>query len=105
MNIKITSVLLVGLLCAASGAAYAVSGDGNGADATGIQSGATRGSSLPPDNTPGSPASGSNAGNGTGTSGGASGSGSGAGGGTGAAGGGTGGAGGGTGSWTHKSSP
>jgi hypothetical protein len=101
MNIKITSLLLIGLLCAPTGAAYAVSG--NGADAT--QSGATRGSSVPPDNTPGSPASGSSAGNGTGTSGGASGSGSGAGGGTGAAGGGTGGAGGGTGSWTHKSSP
>jgi hypothetical protein len=105
MNIKVTSLLLIGLLSTATGTAYALANNDNGADATGTQFGATRGSSVPPDNTPGSPASGSNAGNGTGTSGGASGSGSGAGGGTGAAGGGTGGAGGGTGSWTHKSSP
>ncbi|WP_412034167.1 hypothetical protein [Pseudomonas mandelii] len=100
MNLKMTSIFLAGLLSVASAATFAASGDG--ADATVTKSGATSGSTMPPDNTPGSPSSGnstdSGGGSGTGTSGGASGSGSGAGGGTGAAGGGTGGAGGGTGS-------
>jgi hypothetical protein len=99
MNIKITTLLLAGLLSATSLASYAESGDG--ADATGTKSGATSGPVMPPDNTPAAP-SGGNAGDGgaTGSSSGSAGgnSGSGAGGGTGAAGGGTGGAGGGTGS-------
>ncbi|NUU34874.1 hypothetical protein [Pseudomonas sp. C2B4] len=103
MNIKITSLVLGGLLCAASLVTFAASGDD--ADATGIKSSATSGPVMPPDNTPTAP-SGGNAGDGgaTGSSRGSAGSangfgsGSGAGGGTGPAGGGTGGAGGGTGS-------
>ncbi|BFT62287.1 hypothetical protein [Pseudomonas moorei] len=52
MNIKLTSLLLAGLLSAASLATYAASGDG--ANTTGTQSGATSGPVMPPDNTPGS---------------------------------------------------
>ncbi|NSX08600.1 hypothetical protein HTX81_08425 [Pseudomonas lini] len=107
MNIRITSLLLAGLLAGASANIFAASGDG--ADATGTKSGGISSSTMPPDNTPGSPAGGTSSdthgSSGTGTDGGASGSGSGAGGGTGSAGGGTGGAGGGTGSSTHKSNP
>ncbi|WPN49019.1 hypothetical protein [Pseudomonas sp. P8_241] len=104
MNIRVTSLILAGLLSAASVTTFAASGDG--ADATGAQSGSIKGSAMPPDNTPASPSGGSGAdggatGSSSGSSGsntGSSGSGSGAGGGTGGAGGGTGGAGGGTGS-------
>ncbi|MBK5309351.1 hypothetical protein JFT92_05110 [Pseudomonas sp. TH35] len=106
MNIRMTSLLLAGLVVTASANIFAASGDG--AEATGTQSGGISSSTFPPDNTPGSPAGGTSSdthGSGTGTDGGASGSGSGAGGGTGSAGGGTGGAGGGTGSSTHKSNP
>nr|WP_180203534.1 hypothetical protein [Pseudomonas sp. SbOxS1]NYU03254.1 hypothetical protein [Pseudomonas sp. SbOxS1] len=99
MNTRIASLFLAGLLCTASLATFAASGDD--ADTTSTKSGATSGPVMPPDNTPSSP-SGGNAGDGgaTGSSSGSAGSnsGSGAGGGTGAAGGGTGGAGGGTGS-------
>ncbi|URM27196.1 hypothetical protein LLY42_25740 [Pseudomonas frederiksbergensis] len=98
MKGRITSMLLAGLLAMSSASTFAASGDG-----------ATGTSTMPPDNTPGSPAGGTSSdthgSSGTGTDGGASGSGSGAGGGTGSAGGGTGGAGGGTGSSTHKSNP
>ncbi|WP_082377841.1 hypothetical protein [Pseudomonas sp. RIT-PI-q] len=105
MNIKITSLVLAGLLSAASVATFAASGESP--DATGTRSGATSGSTMPPDhNTPAEPSggnssSGGSSGSGTsssGNGGNAGNSGSGAGGGTGAAGGGTGGAGGGTGS-------
>ncbi|MDR7283781.1 hypothetical protein J2X84_002610 [Pseudomonas corrugata] len=98
MTIKLTSLLLAGLLCAASATTFAMSNDG--ADATGTQSGATSAPTPPPDNTPGTPSAGNNSdsGGGTGTNGGVNSSGSGTGGGTGPAGGGTGSAGGGTGS-------
>lgn len=107
MKIKITSLLLAGLLSATSLATFAASNDD--ADVTRPKPRATGGPVMPPDNTPASP-SGGNAGDGgaTGSSSGSAGSasgagsGSGAGGGTGSAGGGTGGAGGGTGSWTNK---
>ena len=111
MSIKMTSLLLAGVLCALSVGIFAASGDG--ADATGTRSGfSIGGSTMTPNNNPGHPSSdqhanGSNSGSGSadGAKGGNAGnSGSGAGGGTGAAGGGTGGAGGGTGSWTRKSS-
>lgn len=110
MTIKMTSLLLAGVLSAMSVGIFKASGDG--ADATGTQSGSIGGSTMAPNNNPGQPMSDHNAngGNsGSGSSGGGNGgnagnSGSGAGGGTGAAGGGTGGAGGGTGSWTRKSS-
>lgn len=105
INLKISSLILAGLLSAVSVATYAASNDG--ADATGTKSGSTGGSTMAPNNTTGAPAAGSTSGSGssgassssgtgTNTNGGTSGSG--AGGGTGAAGGGTGGAGGGTGS-------
>jgi hypothetical protein len=110
MIIKVTSLLLAGVLCALSLGIVAASGDG--ADATGTRSGSIGGSTMVPNNNPGQPSSdqhanGSNSGSdssGGGNGGNAGNSGSGAGGGTGAAGGGTGGAGGGTGSWTRKSS-
>jgi hypothetical protein len=110
MTIKMTSLLLAGVLSALFVGIFAASGDD--ADATGTRSGSIRGSTMAPNNNPGQPSSDHNAdgGNsGSGSSGGANAgnagnSGSGAGGGTGAAGGGTGGAGGGTGSWTRKSS-
>nr|WP_314529242.1 hypothetical protein [uncultured Pseudomonas sp.] len=111
-TLKITSLVLAGLMSAASLGAYAATGDG--ADATGTKSGSVGGSTMSPNNTPAMPSGGTGSGSGstpstgsgsgsgrgsggsTGTNGGTSGSG--AGGGTGAAGGGTGGAGGGTGS-------
>lgn len=116
MIIKVTSLLLAGVLSALSVGIFAASGDG--ADATGTRPGATSGSTMVPNNNPGQPsidhnADGGNSGSDTsgdgngGNGGNAGNSGSGAGGGTGAAGGGTGGAGGaggGTGSWTRKSS-
>lgn len=110
MSIKMTSLLLAGVLSAMSVGIFAASGDG--ADATGTQSGSIGGSTMAPNNNPGQPSSdqnanGGNSGSGSsgdGNGGNAGNSGSGAGGGTGAAGGGTGGAGGGTGSWTRKSS-
>ncbi|MGJ7515583.1 hypothetical protein ACSFE6_14790 [Pseudomonas baetica] len=105
MNLKITSLMLAGLLSVTSQASFAAPGDDAGAAAT--KSGTTSRPVMPPDNMPASP-SGGNAGDGgatrssSSTSGSANGSGfgsgSGAGGGTGPAGGGTGGAGGGTGS-------
>lgn len=109
MNIKITTLLLLGLLAAAIGTTFAASGDN--ADAAETRSWYGGGSNMAPNNYPDKPSlrytpdrgkggygssregNGGNAGN----------SGSGAGGGTGAAGGGTGGAGGGTGSWTRRS--
>ncbi|MGF6088846.1 hypothetical protein [Pseudomonas sp. 18173] len=105
MNIRMTSLLLAGLLSAMPLAALAASGDGAGT--TGTTSGATRGSTVLPDNNRSSAPSGDySRGQGPsssmGTTG-VNGPGSGAGGGTGAPGGGTGGAGGGTGSWTGKS--
>ncbi|MVV47827.1 hypothetical protein EJA72_06130 [Pseudomonas sp. PB120] len=111
INKTLSSLLLAGLLSAVAVGTWAASDDG--ADATGTHSGAISGSTLSPNNNPGTPSvghdsrgdnrgSGSSSG-GIGNSGGTSGSG--AGGGTGAAGGGTGGAGGGTGSWTRKSNP
>jgi hypothetical protein len=109
MNIKITTLLLLGLLAAATGAAYAASGDN--ADASETRSWNSGGSIMAPNNYP-DPPSGrytpdrGNGGYGSsreGNGGNAGASGSGAGGGTGAAGGGTGGAGGGTGSWTRRS--
>jgi hypothetical protein len=111
MSIKMTSLLLAGVLCALSVGIFAASGVD--ADATGTRSGfSIGGSTMAPNNNPRQPSSdqnanGSNSGSGSadGAKGGNAGnSGSGAGGGTGAAGGGTGGAGGGTGSWTRKSS-
>jgi hypothetical protein len=110
MSIKMTSLLLAGVLCTLSVGIFAASGDG--ADVTGTRSGSIGGSTMAPNNNPGQPSSnhsanGSNSGSdssGGGNGGNAGNSGSGAGGGTGAAGGGTGGAGGGTGSWTRKSS-
>jgi hypothetical protein len=110
MIIKVTSLLLAGVLSALSVGIFAASGDG--ADVTGPRSGSIGGSTMAPNNNPGQPSSdhnanGSNSGSdssGGGNGGNAGNSGSGAGGGTGAAGGGTGGAGGGTGSWTRKSS-
>ncbi|WP_223526721.1 hypothetical protein [Pseudomonas sp. BF-B-26] len=110
MSIKMTSLLLAGVLCTLSVGVFAASGDG--ADATGTRSGSIGGSTMAPNNNPDQPSSdhsanGSNSGSdssGGGNGGNAGNSGSGAGGGTGAAGGGTGGAGGGTGSWTRKSS-
>jgi hypothetical protein len=110
MSIKMTSLLLAGVLSALSVGIFAASGDG--ADATGTQSGSIGGSTMAPNNNPGQPSIDQNANGGNSGSGSSSGanagnagnSGSGAGGGTGAAGGGTGGAGGGTGSWTRKSS-
>ncbi|WP_256667462.1 hypothetical protein [Pseudomonas sp. ANT_J28] len=105
-----TSLLLAGVLSALSVGIFSASGDG--ADATGPQSGSVSGLTMAPNNNPGQPSSdhnanGGNSGSGSsgsGNGGNAGNSGSGAGGGTGAAGGGTGGAGGGTGSWTRKSS-
>jgi hypothetical protein len=111
MSIKMTSLLLAGVLSALSVGIFAASGDG--ADATGTRSGfSIDGSTMAPNNNPGQPSSDHNADGGNsgsaaaggGNGGNAGNSGSGAGGGTGAAGGGTGGAGGGTGSWTRKSS-
>lgn len=110
MIIKMTSLLLAGVLSAMSVGTFATSGDG--AYATGTQSGSIGRTTMAPNNNPGQPSSDQNAngGNsGSGSSGGGNGgnagnSGSGAGGGTGAAGGGTGGAGGGTGSWTRRGS-
>lgn len=105
MNIKITSLLLAGLLSAASLATFAASSESP--DATGTQSGAKSGSTTAPDhNTPAEPSGGNSSSGGSsgsgssssGNGGNAGSSGSGAGGGTGAAGGGAGGAGGGTGS-------
>lgn len=106
MSIKMTSLLLAGVLCALSVGIFAAPGDD--ADATGTRSGSIGGSTMAPNNNPGQPSSdhnanGSNSGSdssGSGNGGNAGNSGSGAGGGTGAAGG----AGGGTGSWTRKSS-
>ncbi|EJM88808.1 hypothetical protein PMI34_03181 [Pseudomonas sp. GM74] len=106
MNIRMTPLLLAGLLSAMPLATFAASGDG--INATGTTSGATRNSTMLPDNNRPSVPSGANtSGRGPGSSigsTGVNGPGSGAGGGTGAPGGGTGGAGGGTGSWTGKSS-
>ncbi|EJM56969.1 hypothetical protein [Pseudomonas sp. GM48] len=106
MNIRMTSLLLTGLLSAMPLVTLAASGDG--ADATGTTSGASRNSTVLPDNNrPSAPSSDIGRGRGPGSSigsTGVNGPGSGAGGGTGAPGGGTGGAGGGTGSWTGKSS-
>jgi len=110
MNIRMTSLLLAGLLSATPLATLAASGDGNGTGtgATGTTSGATRNSTMLPDNNrPGAPSGDYSRSHGPGSSigsTGVNGPGSGAGGGTGAPGGGTGGAGGGTGSWTGKSS-
>ncbi|MFJ2689470.1 hypothetical protein [Pseudomonas sp. NPDC087336] len=59
MNTRITSLFLAGLLCTASLATFAASGDD--ADETGTKSGATSGPAMLPDNTPSSP-SGGNAG-------------------------------------------
>ena len=106
MNIRMTSLLLAGLLSATPLAAFAASGDGAGT--TNTTSGATRNSTMLPDNKrPSAPSGDYSRGQGSsssiGTTG-VNGPGSGAGGGTGAPGGGTGGAGGGTGSWTGKSS-
>lgn len=109
MNIKLTSQLLIGLLTAATGAAYAASGDN--ADATETRSWSSRGSIMAPNNDTDQPSGRYNPDRGKGgygssregNGGNAGASGSGAGGGTGAAGGGTGGAGGGTGSWTRRS--
>ena len=111
MIIKVTSLLLAGVLCALSVGIFAASGDG--ADATGTRSGfSIGGSTMTPNNNPGQPSNDQNTNRGnsgsgssdSGNGGNAGNSGSGAGGGTGAAGGGTGGAGGGTGSWTRKNS-
>ncbi|WP_415759931.1 hypothetical protein [Pseudomonas sp. LT1P18] len=110
MSIKMTSLLLAGVLSAVAVGTFAASGDG--AEATGTKSGSIGASNMAPNNNPDHPSSDQNANgsnSGSGSSGGGNGgnagnSGSGAGGGTGAAGGGTGGAGGGTGSWTRKSS-
>ena len=106
MNIRMTSLLLAGLLSATPLATFAASGDGAGT--TGTTSGATRNPTMLPDNKrPSAPSGdygrGQSPSSSIGTTG-VNGPGSGAGGGTGAPGGGTGGAGGGTGSWTGKSS-
>lgn len=102
MEIKITSLLLIGLLSATSLAAYAASDD---ADKTPPKSATTRGPVMSPDTHPSAPSGGNTGDSGApgsprGNAGGINGfgSGSGVGGGTGPAGGGTGGAGGGTGS-------
>ncbi|WP_198530247.1 MULTISPECIES: hypothetical protein [Pseudomonas] len=105
VNRKMTSLVMAGWLSATSLATFAASGDGPGA--TGTAPGATRNSTLLPDNNRPSDPSGNNGrgqspGSSSGSTG-VNGPGSGAGGGTGAPGGGTGGAGGGTGSWTGKS--
>ncbi|WP_277536438.1 hypothetical protein [Pseudomonas baetica] len=104
MNIRMTSLLLSGLLSAMPLVTLAASGD----DATGTTSGASRNSTVLPDNNrPSAPSSDNGRSRGPSSSigsTGVNGPGSGAGGGTGAPGGGTGGAGGGTGSWTGKSS-
>lgn len=106
MNIRMTSLLLAGLLSTMPLATLAASGDGPGS--TGTAHGATRNSTMLPDNNrPGAPSGDNGRGHGSGSSigsTGVNGPGSGAGGGTGAPGGGTGGSGGGTGSWTNKSS-
>jgi hypothetical protein len=110
MTIKMTSLLLAGVLCALSVGIFAAPGDG--ADAKGTRSGSFGGSTMAPNNNPGQPSNDQNTNRGnsgsgssdSGNGGNAGNSGSGAGGGTGAAGGGTGGAGGGTGSWTRKNS-
>jgi hypothetical protein len=87
LNIKMTSLLLAGLLSAAS--LHTFAGSNDSPDTTGSKSGATSGPVMPPDNTPSAP-SGGNAGDGgaNGSSSGSAGgsSGSGAGGGTGSAG-------------------
>ncbi|AWM91352.1 hypothetical protein DJ564_11185 [Pseudomonas sp. 31-12] len=109
MNIKITTLLLTGLLAAATGVTYAASGNDNEASETRPWSGGR--SILSPNHSPDQPSGrytsdGEKGGYGSsreGNGGNAGNSGSGAGGGTGAAGGGTGGAGGGTGSWTRRS--
>jgi hypothetical protein len=109
MNIKITTLLLTGLLAVATGGTYAASGNDNEAGETRAWSGGR--SILSPDRYPDQPSERytPDAGKGgygssrEGNGGNAGASGSGAGGGTGAAGGGTGGAGGGTGSWTRRS--
>jgi len=105
MNIRMTSLLMAVWLSATSLATFAASGDGPGATST--APGATRNSTMLPDNNrPNDPSGNSGRGqspnSSIGTTG-VNGPGSGAGGGTGAPGGGTGGAGGGTGSWTGKS--
>ena len=105
MNIKMTSLLMAGWLSAASLATFAAPGDSPGAPGT--APGATRDSTLQPDNNrPGAPSGNNSRGQRPSSSSGSTGvngPGSGAGGGTGAPGGGTGGAGGGTGSWTGQS--
>lgn len=108
MNIRVTSLLLAGLLSATPLAVFAASGDGAGTTGTtGTTSSTTRNSTMLPDNNrPSAPSGdygrGQAPSSSIGTTG-VNGPGSGAGGGTGAPGGGTGGAGGGTGSWTGKS--
>lgn len=108
MNIRMTSLLLAGLLSATPLAMFAASGNGNGTGTPGTTSGATRNPTMRPDNNrPSAPSGDYSRSHGPGSSigsTGVNGPGSGAGGGTGAPGGGTGGAGGGTGSWTGKSS-
>ncbi|WP_223543528.1 hypothetical protein [Pseudomonas sp. GL-B-12] len=103
MNIRMTSLLLAGLLSTTPLATFAASGDG----ATGTAPSATRNSNmLPGNNRPSEPSANNSSSRGPSSSSGSTGvngPGSGAGGGTGAPGGGTGGAGGGTGSWTGKS--
>ncbi|WP_082562895.1 MULTISPECIES: hypothetical protein [unclassified Pseudomonas] len=104
MNIRMTSLLLAGCLSATSLATFAASGDSPGTPGT--APGATRNSTLLPDNNRPSAPSGNSSSRGPSSSSGTTGvngPGSGAGGGTGAPGGGTGGAGGGTGSWTGQS--
>src|SRR5690349_12648990 len=101
MNIRMTSLLLAGLLSATPLAICAAPGDGPGT--TGTAPSATRNSNmLPGNNRPSEPSGDYSRSHGPGSSigsTGVNGPGSGAGGGTGAPGGGTGGAGGGTGSW------
>ncbi|PTR23908.1 hypothetical protein [Pseudomonas sp. GV085] len=108
MNIRMTSLLLAGLLSATPLAMFAASGTGTGTGTTGTAPSATRHSNmLPGNNRPSGPSGDYSRSHGPGSSigsTGVNGPGSGAGGGTGAPGGGTGGAGGGTGSWTGKSS-
>ena len=53
MTIKMTSLLLAGVLSALSVGIFAASGDG--ADATGTQSGSIGGSTMAPNNNPGQP--------------------------------------------------
>ena len=66
INLKISSLILAGVLSAASFATYAASGDG--ADATGTPSGSTGGSTMSPNNTKGAPAPGSTSGSSSGSS-------------------------------------